>query len=182
MLPISLGPSDGELTIHTSVEGRAARFGHALTITFADWSASIQFDGDRADQVEVSVNVPSLEVTSGTGGATSLTDIDRSLIRRTAAKSLSTDANPTATLVSTSVESDESSALIAGKLSIVGKERPVEIKVKLTDSPTFWSITSHLDLLQSDFGIKPYSAILGSLKVADRVQVRLEAVVTKPAE
>lgn len=180
MKPISLGPSDGELILLTSVEGRAARFGHSLTLTMREWSASIHFEGDRADRVEVSVDVSSLEVTSGTGGATPLTDIDRALIRRTALKSLRSDSEPTATFISVAVDGAESNYRLNGGTTISGKRQPVEIDVGVTENPDSWSIIGRLDLLQSDFGIKPYSAILGSLKVTDRVNVQLKADIAKP--
>lgn len=180
MLPISLGPTDGDLIIRTSVEGRAARFGHALTLTFGEWSATIHFESDRAARVEVSVDVSSLEVTEGRGGATPLTDIDRALIRRTALKSLGTSSDPTSTFVSTAVDGNESDYQLKGELTIAGKHQTVEIEVGVTENPNSWSIVGKLDLLQSDFGIKPYSAILGSLKVTDRVDVHLTVEAKKP--
>lgn len=180
MLPISLGSADGDLIILTSVEGRAARFGHSLTLTLREWSATIHFEGDRADRVEVNVDVSSLEVTSGKGGATPITDIDRALIRRTALKSLRADSDPTATFVSSAVNGGESNYQLIGELTIAGKQQPANIEVGVTENPTSWSIVGRLDLLQRDFGIKPYSAILGSLQVTDRVNVQMKADIAKP--
>jgi hypothetical protein len=36
--------------------------------------------------------------------------------------------------------------------------------------------------VQSDFGIKPYSAFLGSLKVRDRVDVRIETSLSEAGD
>lgn len=178
-MPISFGPDNATLTIHTGVEGRASRFGHRLTITLQDWSAHVEFDGEEADRVQVNVKTAELEVTSGEGGVTPLSDIDRSVIRRTTLKSLKADSHPEATFSSDSVSRQGSQYSLVGTLRVADQPLSCEIAVSVSDSGDSWQVTSHISVRQSDFGIKPYSAILGSLKVSDLVEIELTADVPK---
>lgn len=58
---------------------------------------------------------------------------------------------------------------IAGTLSLHGKTRPLEIRTRLVNGKQVAEVTLH----QPDFGIKPFSAMLGTLKIKPDVKVRL---------
>ena len=66
-------------------------------------------------------------------------------------------------------ETSEVEALIEGTLSIAGRSRMVRIEARL-EGDTWRAETS---LHQPDFGIKPYSAMLGALKIKPAVRVTL---------
>jgi hypothetical protein len=59
--------------------------------------------------------------------------------------------------------------VLAGELSLHGKTRPLEIKTRLANGTQLAEVTLH----QPDFGIKPFSAMLGTLKIKPDVKVRL---------
>lgn len=63
----------------------------------------------------------------------------------------------------------ESRATIEGTLSIAGRSRQVRIDARLEDGAWRAETTLH----QPDFGIKPYSAMLGALKIKADVRVSL---------
>jgi polyisoprenoid-binding protein YceI len=182
VLPISIGPDNAALTIRTEVEGRASRFGHRLTITFLEWSAKFDLDGEEATRIVVTVNTSSLKVTSGEGGVTPLSDIDRSVILRTALRSLQSESFPQASFSADSASRDGSEYTLSGNLEIAGQQQPCDIVVTVSDGDSVWQVSAHVSVLQTDFNIKPYSAILGSLKVADGVQIELTAEIPKPSE
>ena len=56
-----------------------------------------------------------------------------------------------------------------GELTIGDATRPIEFE--LSTDP----FAASVELRQTDFGIKPHSALLGTLKVADAVTVELSA-------
>lgn len=182
MLPISIGPDNATLTIHTEVEGRASRFGHRLTLTFLDWNAQVDFNGEDAASVIVTVVTSKLEVTDGEGGVTPISDIDRSVILRTTLRSLKADTYPEATFSASDVTLDGSEYTLSGSMLIAGQQQPCEIAVSVSDGDRAWQVSAQVSVRQTDFKIKPYSAILGSLKVADQVQIRLTAEVAKPSK
>jgi polyisoprenoid-binding protein YceI len=60
---------------------------------------------------------------------------------------------------------------MGGTLTLAGQTRPVRLQVEQTAPGHYRATTT---VRQTDFGIKPYSAFLGSLKVADAVEIAVE--------
>jgi hypothetical protein len=52
---------------------------------------------------------------------------------------------------------------------------PVQIPVTAKPSGDEMVLEASVRILQSQFGIKPYSGMMGALKVADEVEIRAEA-------
>jgi polyisoprenoid-binding protein YceI len=172
---VRLGPSTGTLTVRTARAGLAARAGHDLVLEVTRWSGSLSVDAaDPArSHLSITADAGSLEVREAVGGAKPLSDADRLEIRRSIAeKVLRTADHPEITFVSTAVEHPRETALrVTGDLTIAGVTRPVGFDVE-TDGATFRAAVA---LRQSTFGIRPFSAFMGTLKVADGVEVVAEA-------
>jgi polyisoprenoid-binding protein YceI len=60
---------------------------------------------------------------------------------------------------------------VEGDLTLLGRTRPIAFDVTVADG----TLHAVAVVTQTDFGIKPYSALFGALKVADEVKVELEA-------
>lgn len=68
---------------------------------------------------------------------------------------------------------DGSQGRVTGDVTICGKTRPVTCRTKkVTGSEAVWVI--EVTIHQPDFGIKPYSAMLGALKIKPDVVVAIE--------
>ncbi len=76
---------------------------------------------------------------------------------------------PKATFASTNVVEDSGGYRVQGNLTLHGKTRPLAFEVKKEGGK--W--VSEVRLHQPDFGIKPYSAALGALKVQADVTVKV---------
>ena len=62
---------------------------------------------------------------------------------------------------------------VQGELTLVGVTRPD--RVRRRRSATDGELTGSAVVKQSDWGIKPYSALFGALKVADEVEIEVDA-------
>ena len=114
----------------------------------------------------------SLIVRDGTGGALPLTDRDRREIAATARKVLSTDRHPHATFTAPRFEPQpDGGGTLNGTLTLAGAASPVSLKVSRTGQDAYRATGS---VRQSDFGIKPYRAFLGALRVSDAVGVAVD--------
>ena len=122
--------------------------------------------------LEVHIDLGALVVRDGTGGVKPLTDRDRREIAVTARKTLGADQHPEAVFAADSFQSAaDGGGEITGALTLRGRERPLRLQVKQTGADRYHAETQ---IVQSDYGIKPYTAFLGALRVRDAVDVVVE--------
>lgn len=170
----ALDHSTGTLAVLTGVDGVAARMGHRLTIVMQTWHAEVTFSDDLPAAVSVRVEVDSLKVDHGEGGVTPLTAPERAVARSNALKSLAVKRFPLITYTSETVEPTEAGYRLTGELEIHGQVREHVVDVAVLDQ----ELTVRTEVRQSDFGVKPYSLMMGSLRVADTVTVTFSASAT----
>jgi polyisoprenoid-binding protein YceI len=168
----SLGPSDGTVRVKTGRQGMAAKVGHDLTLEAANWKATLTVDDDPSrSEVTATIEPRSLAVKAATGGAKPISEKDKKEIAKNIAGLLGNDS---ITFTSTSVDVKDSTVQTAGELSIAGQSRPVNLDLTATPDGR---LTGSMTVVQSQFGIKPFSAMLGALKVKDEVEIDLDFVV-----
>lgn len=170
----TLGPESGRLVVLTTRTGLGAMAGHDLTIEATRWHGVAMVDPDdpSASSVNVEIEAGSLEAREGTGGVKPLSDSDRMEIDKSLReKVLDVSRHPVITFRSTKVEGSAESFRVEGDLSLAGTTRPCVIEGSLEDGHVRGSAT----VVQSQWGIKPYSAFFGALKLNDEVGVRIEA-------
>ncbi len=69
--------------------------------------------------------------------------------------------------------------LVEGELTVAGTTRTVDLEVRVRDNGTRGlRITGSKELLMTDFGIDPPTAMLGMLKTGDQVVVRFDLVMS----
>ena len=179
-----LGPDAGRVVIKTGRAGLAAKAGHDLTIEVTRWSAQVEVPaegdgGQSAATVSAELDLGSLEVREGTGGAMPLTDRDRREIKKQISGIL---GGGTASFASTRVipsgssGSASSGGAIEGTVTLNGKTQPA--RLQLTDSGS-GRYRGSATLAQTGFGIKPYTGFFGALKLKDEVAVEFEVDLSK---
>jgi polyisoprenoid-binding protein YceI len=174
-----LGPDTGRVVIKTGRAGLAARAGHDLTIEVTRWSAQIEVPGDDAGgvtaaQVKADLDLGSLEVREGSGGAKPLTDGDRREIKKQMAGIL---GNSTASFASSKIiRFGASGGAIEGTLTLNGTTQPVRLQISEPGSGRYRGTAT---VQQSAFGIKPYTGFFGALKLKDEVTVEFEVDLAK---
>ncbi|MDA0179277.1 YceI family protein [Solirubrobacter phytolaccae] len=139
------GPEDATLTVHTKRAGAAAKAGHDLTILVERWSATYE-DGT----LDFEADPRSLRVLKGEGGIGTLGDEEKAGIKETLEDEI-LDGSPI--------------TYRGGELTLNGVTHPVAF--------TFDGTEGRAEVKQTDFKIKPYSALFGTLKVADVVEVKV---------
>jgi polyisoprenoid-binding protein YceI len=172
-----LGPDSGRVLLKTGRAGLAARAGHDLTIEITRWSArvTIPSDGVSAAEITAELDLGSLAVREGTGGAKPLTDKDRRDIAGTARKILGQGpASFTSTRVIPSGSSAQtvSSGAIEGTLTLNGRSAPVRLQVT---SPGPGRYRGGATIKQTGIGITPSTGFFGALKLRDEIGVEVEA-------
>ncbi|GAA2791779.1 YceI family protein [Mycolicibacterium pallens] len=171
----TLTAAEGELQILTGVGGPAAKMGHRLTIAFASWQAEVQWRGDEPATARLVVDVDSLQVLKGEGGVTPLTGPEKGVVRSNALKSLDAKKFPTITFVAEDISAIPTGYRLDGTVEIHGTSRPHSVDLAVEDAGDTWVMTTSTAVVQSQFGVKPYSLFMGTLKVDDEVTLRFTA-------
>jgi polyisoprenoid-binding protein YceI len=169
----SLGPDDGTLSIRTGRSGAAAKAGHNLLIRVTSWEATLEVGVDPSEsRLTLDADATSLRVLEGTGGmqalgeedkASVLQTIDDDVLKREQIEFRSTDLQTAAGGGRISVK---------GELKLLGKTRPIAFEIAVSEDG---KLSGSAIVKQTDWGIKPYSALFGALKVADEVEVVIDA-------
>jgi polyisoprenoid-binding protein YceI len=168
-----LGPGAGTLLLRTGRTGLGRRAGHDLTIEATRWEADAVVNAEDPSQssVMLTIEVDSLEVREGTGGLKPLTDSDRADIKATIGQKILRIADhPAITFSSSQVTGTSDAFQISGHLTIMGQARPVTVFGGIDAG----RIRGHATITQSQWGIKPYSAFAGALRLADNVTVEFD--------
>jgi hypothetical protein len=164
----TLGPDNAKLTVRTGRSGAIAKVGHDLLLEATAWSGTLEVS-DAAITVTLTADSSSLTVLSGSGGMQALGEddmvnikqsIDDEVLGRGAIAFRSTEVTPTA-----------SGLRVDGELDLLGARRPVAFELTIDDGGR---LTGEAVIKQTDFGMKPYSTLFGTLKVADEVRVSIE--------
>ena len=140
-------------------EGLLTSFGHDVTLQVTNLSLDVGDD----DGITADFDPGSLRVT------TDISASDRQDIEKNAEKVLEPRKYPKIQFRSVSVVLDGTRARIEGDLTLHGVTSP--ISVEACDDGQRWKATIILD--QRKFGIKPFSAMLGALKVKPEVEVNI---------
>jgi polyisoprenoid-binding protein YceI len=172
----TLTASDGELSIRTGVTGRAARMGHRLTIAMTRWEATVAWAGAEPVTAELTVEVDSFEVLHGEGGVKGLSGPEKVLVKSNALKSLDAKRYPEIRFAADTIDKAGDGYRLTGKLHIRGKSREHVIDLRTEDLGDDWRMSVESTVRQTDYGVKPYSLLMGSVKVADEVSVSFTAV------
>ena len=160
------GPSNATLSVQTRRGGAAAKAGHDLLLHVTAWEGTLTIGEDGAPSAaELTADATSLRVQKGTGGMKGLDDSDKANIHQT----IDDDVLRRRDIAfrSTAVAGGR----VEGELTLAGQTRPLALDVAIGDDG---AVSATVTITQSDWGMKPYSALFGTLKVLDEVEVALE--------
>jgi hypothetical protein len=190
-----LGPAQGRLSIRTGRVGIAARAGHDLLLEVARWQATVEVPeaggpkvgGPKVGEPEaggsgagaisaatitVELDLASLTVREGSGGARPLTSGDRADIGKQMRKILvSRDGTAPATFSSTRVLPASAGGAIEGTITFRDRTQPVRLQVQEPE-PGHYRGTGPVS--QTGLGVTPYTGFFGALKVRDEVTVEFD--------
>jgi len=165
----SLRPEQAECHVSVFKEGALSRVGHDVRLRFAKLSFAI---GD-GESMKAEFDIASLEVVGalehGKVRPHVLSAKDQRDIAANIRKVLQPERYPKAKFESTKVEATDDGYRISGTLSLCGRTRGLELVARRHDGKVVVETT----LQQPDFGIKPFKALLGALRIQPGVRVEM---------
>lgn len=177
----TLGPDSATLTVRTGKRGAAAMAGHNLQIEVSSWSATLELAEDlAASKLSLTADSRSLQVIDGTGGAKPLGEDDKQSILQSIDEDVLKGGPISFESAKIHSAADHGGAEedlhVHGNLNLLGNTGPIEFTLRLDEAGR---LTGAATIVQSAFGIKPFSILFGTLKVADEVEVSVDG--TLPA-
>lgn len=158
-----LGPSNATLTVKTGRRGAASKAGHDLMLDVGAWSATLEI-GELSSLV-LTADASSLEVREGVGGLQPLNAKDKADIRSAIAGKVL--LGMAIEFRSTAITRRGDELAVRGNLTIGTRKHPIEFVVRRDGD----SLGASTTINQRNWGIRPYSALLGALRVDDHVGV-----------
>lgn len=153
------------LTVFSFKEGLLSRVAHDLEIQVGAFTGSVEGGVVRAEVDAASLRVlHALKAGAPDPGALSAAD-KREIEGNIREKVLASGAHPRITF--TARLADRRGDALPGELTLRGQRRPVT----LTLTEAGGRIEARARLSQRDFGITPFKALMGALKVQDGVEV-----------
>ena len=153
--------------------------GHRLTIAMNHWQASVNWAGDEPVSAELAVEVDSFEVLRGEGGIKGLSGPEKAVVKSNALKSLDAGRHPEISFSAETIDKTDDGYRLEGLLHIRGRSHEHEIDLHIVDLGEAWRMSAESSVRQTDYDIKPYSLLMGSVRVADDVSISFSAVHAK---
>ncbi len=166
-----LGPGNASLVVKTYREGVAARAGHDLIIEVTQWAATLEIGAGRSQSsLELDADARSLHVREGLRGLKPLGDKDRDEIRKNIDEKVL--GGEPISFRSSAIEATDGDRLsVRGELTMHGQAAPASFELSVLPDGR---VSGTAQLVQSDWGIKPYRGLMGALKVRDSLEVVFE--------
>src|SRR4051794_19875431 len=163
-----LGPDNGTLTVRTGKGGAASKAGHNLRMEVTRWTATLEL-GDQPS-LALSADPRSFQVVEGSGGVMPLGDEEKAAIPQTINEEV-LKGTPIE-FRSTQMQVDGDHVDVQGELDVLGNRQPLGFALEIADG----RVRGTARIKQSEWGMKPYSALFGTLKVADEVEIAVDAI------
>lgn len=168
--PRTHGPDTARCEVLVFREGLLSAVGHDLILRATALEVEVAAD---ARAVEARIDARSLRVVTALRdgrplpGALKASDV-RDIEEAIATEVLHAARFPEIRLVSAEVQRTDGGYEVHGSLSLAGATRPIVLAVRREGDRLATEVTLH----QPDFGVKPYRAMLGALRVKPDVVVR----------
>jgi polyisoprenoid-binding protein YceI len=173
-----IDPSRSQFIVRAFATGLLSAFAHNPTIAIRDFAGEVHFNPEALEEasLKLQINATSLQVVDN------VSDKDRAEMERQMREEvLLTEHHPEILFGSTSVAAEkifegQYRAKINGKLTLRGITRDIEIKAQVIASSDTLRANGEFPMLQSDFNIKPVSAVGGTIKLKDELKFSFDVV------
>ena len=168
-----LDTNSGNLNVYTFKEGLLSKLAHDLLIDITDFKVNLEVPeaGFVSGSLELEIQANSLKVVCALkdGERTDalkekdIADIERDM----GVKVLHPDKYPTATFCSKTIQEKDGGYKINGDLSLHGVTKSIDFDIDANGE----HIKGMITLLQKDYGIKPFKAMMGTLKIKNEINI-----------
>ena len=172
----NLNAGSGKLFVYTFKEGFLSAVAHDLLIDVTNFTVNLNVPATDSAGVEAEIQANSLKVLcamkDGQRKDDTLKEKDKADIEEATFKDVLHPAKyPKINFRSTDIQEKDGSYHVKGELTLHGVTRPIEFDATSTSGK---DLKGKFTIAQKDYGIKPYRALLGTLKVKNEVEIAFD--------
>jgi polyisoprenoid-binding protein YceI len=181
-----IDPERTRLAVHVFRDGVGGRLAHDHVVEAAEVTGQVDYDPARPDASAVAIEAATATLKVDEPAARRRLDVEGDLSesqRADVAKAmrapdqLDTARYPTIRFASTRVVGDGDGKLrVTGQLTLRGVAREVTFPATVALESGVLRARAELRILQSSFGYRPYSALLGAIRNKDEVTLHVDLV------
>jgi polyisoprenoid-binding protein YceI len=180
----SIDPQQSKIEIQVAKDGFLKAFGHDHLVSATQYSGEVQFDSAKVEESSVvfTVETAALKVIDPGESEKDRNDVQATMLGK---EVLDAAQYPQIRFSSSSVKSKPGSngsldLQVAGTLLLHGTTKPFTVPVQLRiGSDGTLTADAEVSLLQSDFGITPYKAAGGTVRVKDKLKLTFHIIARK---
>ena len=168
----SLNGNSGKMSVYTYKEGLLSKLAHDLLIDVKNFKVNLNVPeaGLTSGSLEVELQADSLKVDcamkEGERQPDTLKEKDIADIEKDMAKKvLHPDKYPTVNFCSKEIKEKEVGYHVNGELSLHGVTKTIDFDIDTSGG----NLKGRFSILQKDYGIKPFRAMMGTLKVKNEI-------------
>ncbi len=169
----SLNPNSGKLSVYTFKEGLLSKLAHDLLIDVTDFKVNLEVPeaGFASGSLELEIQANSLKVVCALNNGEKtdalkekdIADIEKDM----GGKVLHPDKYPTVNFRSKSIQEKDGGYKVNGDLSLHGVTKTIDFDIDTSGG----NLKGMITLLQKDYGIKPFKAMMGTLKIKNEINI-----------
>ena len=170
----SLKSGSGKLSVLTFKEGMLSVIAHDLQLDVTDYKVDVNVpeEGFGSGSLNVELQANSLKVdfamkdgqpNPGCLKEKDIADIEKDMFK----KVLHPDKYPTVSFCSKEIQVKDGGYHVSGELDLHGAKKPVAFDV---DTSNDNNLKGTFVIKQTDYGVKPFKAMMGTLKVKDELK------------
>jgi polyisoprenoid-binding protein YceI len=170
----SLSGNSGNLHVYTFKEGLLSKLAHDLLIDITNFKVNLDVPeaGFTSGSLEMELQADSLKVDcamkNGERQPDTLKEKDIADIEKDmGGKVLHPDKYPTANFRSKTIQEKDGGYKINGDLSLHGVTKSIDFDIDTNGE----NLKGMITLLQKDYGIKPFKAMLGTLRIKNEINI-----------
>ena len=168
----SIDGNSGKMSVYTYKEGLLSKLAHDLLIDVKNFKVNLNVPeaGFTSGSLEVELRADSLKVDcamkDGERQPDTLKEKDIADIEKDMAKKvLHPDKYPTVNFCSKEIKEKEAGYHVNGELSLHGVTKTIDFDIDTNGD----NLKGRFSLLQKDYGIKPFRALMGTLKIKNEI-------------
>jgi polyisoprenoid-binding protein YceI len=177
--PYAIDTTRSEIAVKVFKGGVASALAHDHVVRATRWQATLDASTEpvalsadvRVDATALEVDEPDARTRHGLDGT--LSDSDRAQVRASmlGADQLDAARFPEVRFSASQIDRDGDGFRLTGELALHGAVRRIAVPLDIARDGETCTARGRVRVKQSDFGITPYSAFLGAVRVQDEVEI-----------